>query len=519
MADRAQSEVLGYVLLVPLVLGVASMIVVQGGPLLTAIQHESQTSDTQQVFSAIDHQATTVALGDDKTAATELEYPPSAHSGARTYTEQDSHITITASNPDNDTQRVLLDRDLYSLTYQNNDATVAYQAGGVFTKERGANHSRVVSSPEFDYRQNTLTLPAISFTEEKQLGTQKVRITSNNTTRANDVPSRIEAEEVTITIHSAYYQAWGDYWKNDFGGDTSVAYDHANETVSVTLGNQGDVLRNYNDAITSTSTVERQANSNINGSVTENANLQPLDSYIGDRVSDAQQSATNLGVINSNTTLSDGHYYADSVQLNNKEELTLNAQDDNITLVVDGTIDVSDNATIVTNRSSNQNSKTHAEVFLTNNLRLGAGSPSVSVAGNDTQSEGFRVYGTSRTDALFSQGSSFEGVVYAPTNNAGQNDLNTRGNEDGDRDNDEGNEEAEDNGAYCQSGYYDVCVGSNAEVTGSLVVGETRVGNGGSVNYDDGLSDSSVLLDRDEVLSNPELYHLHASVNYVNLKQ
>ena len=160
-------------------------------------------------------------------------------------------INITHSGYDGGSDRaVLYNESLGALVYEDGDVTIAYQGGGVW-RSQGAN-STMVSPPEFHYQSATLTLPVIRVSGDSSTGGATVRakvstLASADRIYPNDLDTYpdgttpyanpIREGNVTVTVHSTYWEAWADYFRTRTSGEVTVQPEE--ETVSVLLISQG----------------------------------------------------------------------------------------------------------------------------------------------------------------------------------------------------------------------------------------------------------------------------------------
>lgn len=128
----------------------------------------------------------------------------------------------------------LMNVSMGTVTYEGGDAVVAYQGGGVWKRTSGG--ASMVSPPEFHYRGTTLTLPLVTVNGSGSVsgdvlisknGTVSQYPVDGNATRTNPLSSSV----VSITVHSRYYRAWGQFFVERTGGN--VTYDHDANTVSL----------------------------------------------------------------------------------------------------------------------------------------------------------------------------------------------------------------------------------------------------------------------------------------------
>jgi len=240
--DRGQSELIGTVLLLGIVLIGSGAAVVFGTTALEAARDDSRASSVEHAMTQFDSKAAMVALGSSNAQEVRL-----AASGGGTYGVNDddgwirvSHVNHSASG----STEVLTNTTLGAVVYEDGDTTIAYQGGGVW---RGTgNESRMISPPEFHYRGSTLTLPIIAVNGSDSIAGARVAGVGIQERSKRVFPNRsapdygnasyenpVDTGNVTVTVHSDHYVAWADYFEERTAGTVSI--DHAAETATVTL--------------------------------------------------------------------------------------------------------------------------------------------------------------------------------------------------------------------------------------------------------------------------------------------
>jgi len=240
--DRGQSELIGTVLLLGIVIAGAGVAVAFGTTALEAARDDSRASSVEHAMTQFDATAAMVALGSSNSQEMRL-----AASGGGAYDVDADAGWIRVSHANHSTTgstEVLTNTTLGAVTYEGDDTTIAYQGGGVW---RGTgNESRMISPPEFHYRESTLTLPIIGVNGSDSIsGPASAGIAIRERSRPV-FPNRsapdygnasyenpVDTGNVTVTVHSDHYVAWAEYFQQRTAGMVSV--DHAAETATVTL--------------------------------------------------------------------------------------------------------------------------------------------------------------------------------------------------------------------------------------------------------------------------------------------
>lgn len=209
MESRGQSETIGVVLLLAItVLGMGVVVAVGTGALETA-QQSTAVDRSAQSMSLLDARTALVALGRADSQSVSL-----AGSAEGRYEVKPDTGRITVTRETNTSTTEYANTTLGSVVYENGDRTIAYQGGGVWKSyDEG---STMVSPPEFNYQDATLTLPIVRVGGGSSAvsggPTAKVRANSGETDRAvfpNETLSNpLSNGTVTVTVHSEYYRGW-----------------------------------------------------------------------------------------------------------------------------------------------------------------------------------------------------------------------------------------------------------------------------------------------------------------------
>lgn len=243
--ERAQSEVLGTVLILGLSIIILGILVMVGGSALDATEQQMATQAAEHTMSKLDSQVATVALGHSQTRRFNLGQ---SQGGAYQIDSDTGWLRVRHYNhSDGGNVETITNTTLGTAEYRNGRTTIGYQGGGVWRKT--GNGSVMLSPPEMHYRGATLTLPIISVGGEGGAkGRTSVAITEQAPTRriyANASPGAtysgtskqylnpVTNGRVNVTVHSEYYRAWADYFRDRTDGDVYV--DHTNQTATLEL--------------------------------------------------------------------------------------------------------------------------------------------------------------------------------------------------------------------------------------------------------------------------------------------
>lgn len=230
--SRSQSEVIGVVLVLGMVLAGSMIIVVFGAGAFNDAEDQLSDERAEKALTQLDSKAGLVALGESDSQR--VTFPSDA--GEQYYVDEDAGwLRVTVANMSG-TSFEALNVTMGALVYENDGTKLAYQGGGVWRTNRDNNS--MISPPEFHYRNGTLTLPAVTITNDSQFGTPAV-VTHAGEETIFPLPSDLNKTNpldqhlVQLTVSSEYYIGWGRYFQERTDGE--VEYDHDAEAVTITL--------------------------------------------------------------------------------------------------------------------------------------------------------------------------------------------------------------------------------------------------------------------------------------------
>jgi hypothetical protein len=232
-ADRGQSAVIGYAILLGLVVGGALLVVVFGGAAIDDLQAASDLEGGQYTMREVDSRLSQIAVS--RSDVQTLEFG----NGEVTVSNK-SYMNVTV----NQNAVCRLNIPMGSLSRESDRGTVAYEGGGVWVEERSG--TRMASAPDFQYRNGTIDFPltqidgtvnqtsgglTASYNETASLETRRrIQNTLRNATCR-------QPANVTIEVHSDYYRAWGRFFEQKTG--VTPTYFASNETTRVFLSKIG----------------------------------------------------------------------------------------------------------------------------------------------------------------------------------------------------------------------------------------------------------------------------------------
>ncbi len=230
--SRGQAETIGVILIFGLVLTGAVVVVAFGASAIGDTQDRVSEDRAEKAMTQFDSKAALVALGNSDTQ--EVNFGTDRQSDYEV-SEDKGWMRITIENQSGTGgSTTLVNESLGTVIYEVNDKTIAYQGGGVWKRVQ-ANESRMVSPPEFYFRDGTLTLPIVNVTGASSLGST-ASVTHQETVQT--YPSvgdenPLENRLVKVTVQSQYYKGWGRYFEERTDGE--VQYDHGRNIVTLTL--------------------------------------------------------------------------------------------------------------------------------------------------------------------------------------------------------------------------------------------------------------------------------------------
>lgn len=224
MSRRGQMETIGLVMLVAItVLGVVAVVAV-AGPALEDAERATAVQRAEQSLSLLDSQASMVALGQTESQSVSL-----AGAGGGTYRVAPDAGRITVYREDGDGNQLgspIVNASLGAVLYENGDATLAYQGGGVW-RSRGAG-SVMLSPPEFNYEGATLTLPVVRVTGgvTAATGAPTAGVSPNGVDISkfptSGLSNPLENGTVVVRVESEFYRGWSQYFRERSTGNVTV---------------------------------------------------------------------------------------------------------------------------------------------------------------------------------------------------------------------------------------------------------------------------------------------------------
>lgn len=230
---RAVSDVVAVALLIGVVLLGVSVIVLTAGAELGNSQAAVEVSQAERSLTQFDSAAERVATASTSTQRVDLGLR--GNMGTLDVEPDTGSITVEHVDfaGDGNTTEVV-NTTMGTVVYENGDATVGYQGGGVWRSD--GDGSVLVSPPEFTFNGKTLKMQVIETERGGSVHTD-VQLTRSSAPRERfpdaekDLENKLEGSSIRITIQSRYYRAWGQFFEDD--ANTIVQYDHENQEIVV----------------------------------------------------------------------------------------------------------------------------------------------------------------------------------------------------------------------------------------------------------------------------------------------
>jgi hypothetical protein len=328
---RAQSETLGFILLFSIVILGAGVVLIFGAVAVADSQQSLSGDRAEKVLTQMDSEISMVALG--RTNSQEMEFKRSDREQFSVNASAGTiNITTVGSGPDT---VILPDTNLGAVVFERSETKITYQGGGVWRSDSG-DGSAMISPPEFNYRDQTLTLPLVTISGDKSL--------SGNAVIRKDGPSRshfpnatkglsnpLEDEIVQVTVESEYHLGWKTYFDERTEGD--VKYTPSENRVSVNLTAPAVEEFEHGAATTSPTPPQSKKNGEIIGSTRTNIRSASVSQNVEDQIAACSSGCTDVGGTLSGTKPA-GTYFIDSDR--EIDDTTFDTSGGDIDVVVDG---------------------------------------------------------------------------------------------------------------------------------------------------------------------------------------
>lgn len=231
-ADRGQSGMIGFVIIVALVIVGALVVVFAGSSAVEDLQQERTDSEARFVMEEVDSQLTTIGNADQSATGTfslgDLE-------GQESRVVRRGYLNVTVDKRNTCRTNVTLS----SIRYESDDGdSVAYQAGGVFLASD--NGSAVQTPPDLQFRNGSLDVTITNLTGEVANGRNEAFYNATSSERESARRSAklisgecIRPDNVTIHVRSDFYRAWASHLRDELNTSrpgTKVRVYESNQT-------------------------------------------------------------------------------------------------------------------------------------------------------------------------------------------------------------------------------------------------------------------------------------------------
>ncbi|MFC6785378.1 DUF7289 family protein [Halobaculum halobium] len=332
--SRAQGDVISVVLLLVITIAGATTVVAFGGEAIAGVQQSATTGAAEQSMTQFDSKASLVAHGDSDSQRVQLAGSADA---TRRIDADAGWMNISVYNASTGAfEYEITNTTLGAVVYEDGDASVAYQGGGVW--RRSGDSSAMVSPPEFHYRGTTLTLPLVRVGGDERLdGEVVVRRSSDPSAvypdegsgRANPLDEGV----VVITVGSEYYDAWGRFFEQRTSGDVTV-YD-GNRTARTELIVPFDT--DFDNVVASTTAGGISANPGPPPEPYRDGVVQPsaddvIESHVDECETDPDACVDEGNFSTGDMDDGETYFFDDGYD----GDLAIDTSDGNVTVVVDG---------------------------------------------------------------------------------------------------------------------------------------------------------------------------------------
>ncbi|MFO7832738.1 MAG: hypothetical protein R6V31_01455 [Halohasta sp.] len=403
-ADRSQSEVLGTVLILGLSMAVIGTSLALGGVAVGDLITDAESTNVETGMAHLSSKISLVALGDADSQSFSLG---SMQEGTLSVQPDAGSIRVYNAT---DGSRELLNENrttMGALVYAGEDREIAYQGGGIWTKQ--GNASRMTSPPEYHYRGTTLTLPIVNVTGEGAIGGRPDGRITPVTVAEDAVPgvsTPLESGTIEIEIQSDYYQGWYTFLSERTEGEVEIY--HSNQTVVSRLVVPDK--ETFDNALSVETFYEAGGSADIDEPVedaTPHRSARPL---IDSQIAQAEADSTGSGDLSADGgSIDDGTYYIDG-DLVLTDDLDIDTSDGNVTIIIDGDFDIQSNEVTVTDSSDH-----HVEYYVADSFNAD-GNGFLGTAGDEDEPARNRLFiGDGFLDDNSGGGTvRIEAIVYAP---------------------------------------------------------------------------------------------------------
>ncbi|WP_436900405.1 DUF7289 family protein [Halovenus halobia] len=400
---RAQSETLGFILLFSIVILGAATVLVFGAVAVSDSQQSLSGDRAEKVMTQMDSEISMVALG--RTNSQEMQFERSDREQFSVDGDAGTiNITTVGSGPDT---VIMPDTKLGAVVFERGETKIAYQGGGVWRSDGGPGSS-MISPPEFNYRDQTLTLPLVTISGDKSLSGDAVIRKDGpsqsyfpNATKSLSNP--LEDEIVQVTIESEYHLGWKTYFNERTEGD--VTYTPSQNRVTVNLTAPAVEEFEHGAATTGPNPPQSKNNGEIIGSTRTNIQSASVSPNVEDQISNCPSGCTDIDGTLSGTKTAGTYFTDEELEV---EDTVLDTSDGDIRVVVDDELSFSGSTELDITGDGRVK-------FYVNDTVDFSGTPDINTGGDPEQ---LLMLVHSSVDEVGNNGSpQFTGYIYAPNSN------------------------------------------------------------------------------------------------------
>ncbi|WP_313690853.1 DUF7289 family protein [Halorarum halobium] len=244
---RAVSNTVAVVLLMGMIVTTGALVLFVGSSVVTDYQADARVTATVDSFREVDARISQVTFGNDEIQSVEF----ADREGSSVSIREGSYVNITVD--ENPNCRVHAEMGSIVRDFDD-DGEVAYEGGGVWRETGGT--TSMISPPDFQYRNGTIEFPIVNVGDSGAGRIDRLvvdkdvdasREANRNISRMLSEPACRDPENVTVTVASEYYDAWGQFLGETTG--SNVTYDDAEGSASLTLREFGSSVTVNDDAI------------------------------------------------------------------------------------------------------------------------------------------------------------------------------------------------------------------------------------------------------------------------------
>lgn len=405
---RAQSETLGFILLLSIVILGAGTVLVFGAVAVSDSQQSLSGDRAEKVMTQMDSEISMVALG--RTNSQEMEF---RRSNREQFSVNGSAGSINITTVGSGSNTVIMpDTNLGAVVFERSGTDIAYQGGGVWRSD-GSEGSTMISPPEFNYRDQTLTLPLVTISGDTSLsGNAVVRKDGPSKSyfpnATNGLSNPLEDKIVQVTIESKYHLGWKTYFEERTEGD--VQYTPSENRVKVNLTAPAVEEFEHGAATTSSTSPQSGSSGAIIGSTRTNIQSASVSPNVEDQIAQCSSGCTDIDGTLSGTKTAGTYFTDDELDV---EDTVLDTSGGDINIVVDDELDFGGGPDVDINGDG------RVTFYLNDSIDF-SGNPDINTDGSPGQ---LLMLVHSSVDEVGNNGKpKFKGYIYAPNS-----DFNIKG--------------------------------------------------------------------------------------------